>query len=185
MYYFWILTLLVSVPEFINSMLLYIFYFILQSETKNPTTFCGIFFYLHWHGYCVLKPFISLKMSNLTSVSDHIVSLRCKSVFFFNPHLHVGLANWASSMFLSTRLPPYSVLPLFCARRCRPSRTWQRSWRRLVPWSPSLVTCCAPSLPCLTSEPHPLHFLRRFCARARSATHAGNYGNWFGKYILI
>lgn len=72
--------------------------------------------------------------------------------------------------------------PSLCFLRCRPSRTWQRSWRPLAPWSQSLVTCCAPSLPCLTSEHRPLHFQRRCCARARSATHAGNYSNWLVIY---
>lgn len=61
--------------------------------------------------------------------------------------------------------------------RCRPLRTWRRSWRRLVRLTPSQVTWCAPSPPCLTSELRPLPSPRRYCARARSATPAGNHGN--------
>lgn len=80
----------------------------------------------------------------------------------------------------TNRVLKTDVPSLLCLLRCRPLRTWRRSWRRLAPWSLSLVTCCAQSPPCLTSEPHPQHFQRHCCARARSATHAGNHSNWFG-----
>lgn len=114
------------------------------------------------------------EISHLLKVISLLVNVNQFNLIFLLSDLHM---NQVSIMFSSSRLPLNTSFSL-CARRCQPSRTWQRSWRHLVPWSLSLVTCCAPSPPCLTSEPHPLHFQKHCCAKARSATRAGRIFNF-------
>lgn len=103
--------------------------------------------------------------------------------------------RWLWKMMRLSRLKEWTSqrLPASYFYRWQLLKTWQRSWRRLAPWSRNPVNCCVLFRPCSTSEPRRLPFQRRCCARARSATRAGNCENcfwWravltFNKYCVV